>query len=190
MGQMVVSSGVVPAIGNLIRLLTKPGDKIVIHTPAYSPFNRTICNCNRCPVYSPLIDREGRYEMDFHGLEKLLLLGDIKMLIFCNPHNPTGRVWEESELRALVDLCMKYDVPIISDEIHQDLMREGKRHIPLARLYPGENKIYTCTAPSKTFNMAGNHLANIFIPDEAVRNQWNQRFEYLPNAILIWYHKS
>lgn len=185
MSQMVVSSGVVPAIGNLIKLLTKPGEKIVIQTPSYSPFHRTILNCDRRPVYSPLIYKEGRYQMDLEGLEKLLQTEDIKLLIFCNPHNPTGRVWEEGELRELTDRCMDKNVPIISDEIHQDLIRKGHHHIPLARLYPKENRIYTCTAPSKTFNMAGNHLANIFIPDEEVKSQWNQKFEYLPNSISI-----
>lgn len=109
----------------------------------------------------------------------------VKVLIFCSPHNPTGRVWKEEELRTVARICRKYDVPIICDEIHQDLLRKGNVHIPLAKLYPAADWIYTCTAPSKTFNMAGNHLANIFIPNKKVKEIWEDRYYYLPNALSV-----
>lgn len=182
---VVISAGVVPAISNLICLLTEEREGVIIQPPLYPPFYSVVVSNNRTPVYAPLICKQGEYEIDFEILEEKVKDPANKVLIFCSPHNPTGRVWREEEIRRLVDLCMEHDVCIISDEIHQDILRKGEHHIPLAKLYPQETRIFTCTAPSKTFNMAGNHFSHIFIPDEEIREKWEEKYHYLPNPISI-----
>ncbi|MFC6604800.1 aminotransferase class I/II-fold pyridoxal phosphate-dependent enzyme [Ectobacillus funiculus] len=103
----------------------------------------------------------------------------------CNPHNPTGRVWTEEELRRLGDICVKNDMWIISDEIHCDLLRMGKKHIPLAKLFPEYDKLVTCMAPSKTFNTAGLMLSNIIIPNEKLREIWLSRHYNFDNPLSV-----
>ncbi len=182
---LAVSSGVVPAISNLIQILSEKGDRVMIMTPSYGPFYTSIVNNERIPVCLPLIKEGGIYEIDYISLEQKIKEESIKILILCSPHNPTGRVWREEELRNIAEICKRYDVSVICDEIHQDLLRKGRVHIPLAKLYPDADWIYTCTAPSKTFNMAGNHLANIFIPNKKVKEIWEQKYYYFPNALSI-----
>ena len=182
---LFISSGVVPAVSNLIQILSDEGDRILITTPSYNPFHDCILHNGRVPVYSPLVKKGARYEMDFQDLERKIEEQNVKVFIFCNPHNPTGRVWEEEELRKVAEICMRHHISLISDEIHQDIRRKGTRHIPLASLYPEADWIYTCTAPSKTFNMAGNHMANIFIPNEKTRAICDERYYYLPNPLSI-----
>lgn len=183
MDHMVISPGVVPAISNLIQLLTDENDKVLILTPSYKPFYSAIVNNKRIPIYSSLIYEDKKYKLDFENLERQLQ--DANLFVFCSPHNPTGRIWTEEELRKVVALCEKESVPIICDEIHQDIHREGKQYIPLMKLFPEKNFIYTCTAPSKTFNMAGNHLSNIFIPNNDILKKWCDKFYYLPNPLSI-----
>lgn len=183
--ELAVSSGVVPAISNLIQILSEKGDRVLIMTPSYAPFYSSVVNNGRIPVCLPLKEEGGYYEIDYTGMEKKIAEEAVKIFIFCSPHNPTGRVWKEEELRNIAEICRKYGVPIICDEIHQDLLRKGKVHIPLAKLYPDADWIYTCTAPSKTFNMAGNHLANIFIPNKKVKEIWDDKYYYLPNALSV-----
>ena len=103
----------------------------------------------------------------------------------CNPHNPTGRVWNEEELRKIGEICIKHNVWIISDEIHCDLLREGQIHIPLAKLFPECERIITCMAPSKTFNMAGLMISNIIIPEETLRKIWLSRHYNFDNPLSI-----
>lgn len=180
-----ISAGVVPAISNLIQILTNRLDKIMILTPSYAPFNSCIVNNERIPVLLPLKVEEGFYQIDFEKMEQEIKKENVKLLIFCSPHNPTGRIWSEQELRKVYELCEANDVQIICDEIHEDLIRAGETHIPLASLYPNSNRIFTCTAPSKTFNMAGNHMANIFIPDQEAKDQWDAAYYYNPNPLSI-----
>lgn len=137
---VVISAGVVPAISNLICLLTEENDGVIIQPPLYPPFYSVVVSNNRKPVYAPLICKQGEYEIDFEVLEEKVKDPANKVLIFCSPHNPTGRVSKEEELRKLADLCMEHDVCIISDEIHQDILRKGEHHIPLAKLYPQEKE--------------------------------------------------
>lgn len=183
--ELVVSSGVVPAISNLIQILSKKDDRVLFLTPSYGPFYTSVVNNGRIPVFSPLVKENGRYGIDFEDMEKKIIEESVKIFIFCSPHNPTGRVWSEDELKRAAGICKKHHVSVICDEIHQDLLRKGIVHIPLAKLYPDEDWVYTCTAPSKTFNMAGNHLANIFIPNKKVKEVWEERYYYLPNALSI-----
>ena len=182
---MRISAGVVPAISNLIQILTKAGEKILIFTPSYGPFYSCIVNNDRVPILLPLMKKNQYYSIDYVELNRVIKQEDIKLLIFCSPHNPTGRVWHKDELRKVYGICAERNVPIICDEIHEDLIRAGEVHIPLAKMYPESDSVYTCTAPSKTFNMAGNHMANIFIPNEEVRRMWDEKFYYYPNALSI-----
>lgn len=183
--EIIVESGVVPAIRHGLSLLASPGDGAVIQTPAYRPFYSTVCALGMNPVFSPLKRENGRYEMDFEDLERKASDAKNRVLILCSPHNPSGRVWTEEELTRVMDICRRHGTAVICDEIHSDIVREGVRHIPMGRLFPGEHRLIVCTSPSKTFNLAGNHLANIFVADRELRERWEQRFHYMPNPISV-----
>lgn len=183
--EIVVDSGVVPALSHALSLVALPGDGVIIHTPAYKPFFNSIRNTGMVPVYSRLCCSHGRFTIDFDDLEQKAKDENNKVLILCSPHNPTGRVWSQEELSHIMDICRKHDLFIICDEIHNDILRPGICHTPLASLYPDMKRLITCTAPSKTFNLAGNHLANIIIPDQGIRDRWNSLYHYLPNPISV-----
>ncbi|MEG1556792.1 MAG: MalY/PatB family protein [Oscillospiraceae bacterium] len=152
---IVFTQGVVPALGHVVRALTKPGDKIIVQPPVYPPFSSSVSDNCRVLVENPLIADDGYYTMDFVDLEKKAAMPGVKMLILCNPHNPVGRVWTKDELCRLHEICKKNDLIILSDEIHCDLVRSEKKHLPIATLFPSDDNIVTCTAPTKTFNIAG-----------------------------------
>lgn len=174
--QIVSSSGIVTAIQQSVAHLTAPGDGILLFTPTYMPFYSSITERGRIPVFCRLAcDADGRYGIDFEEFARLAAKAENKLLFLCSPHNPTGRVWTEDELRRIGEICFANDVFIVSDEIHADLVRVGKKHIPFASLFPNEKRLITCTAPSKTFNIAGNQLANLFIPNEAIRKEWREK---------------
>lgn len=159
------SPGIVPALNELVRCLTKHGDKILIQSPVYPPFFQAIRNHGREVVNSQLRLENDRYSMDFADLEEKFKSG-VKMMILCNPHNPVGRVWDRDELNRLGQLCLAHDVLVISDEIHSDLIYEGYRHIPFASLSSDlAIQSIVCTAPSKTFNLAGLQTSNLIIPN-------------------------
>ena len=164
------SPGIVPALNELVRSLTEPGDKILVQFPVYPPFFNVVKNHKRELVGSQLILNNGWYTMDFTDLEEKFA-GGVKMMILCNPHNPVGRVWEKDELERLGQLCVAYGVLLISDEIHSDLIFEGYHHIPFLSLSSelAEHSI-VCTAPSKTFNLAGLQTANLLIPNAKYRH--------------------
>lgn len=168
------SPGVVPAIAFLINCLTEKGDGIIIQRPVYYPFTNTIEANNRKVANSPLLRRGNSYEMDFDDLEHKFADKQNKGMILCSPHNPVGRVWTEDELTRVVEIAKKYDKWIISDEIHSDLTRSGVTHMPLLKLAPEySNRIIACTAPSKTFNLAGVQFSNIIIPNKVYQKRWN-----------------
>ncbi|MEG1476175.1 MAG: MalY/PatB family protein [Oscillospiraceae bacterium] len=169
---IVYSSGVIAAMNVSVEKLTSPGDKIILHTPAYHPFNDAILKYGRTPLYSKLINTDGYYTMDYDDMEEKAKDPACTLMFLCSPHNPSGRVWKEDELRRAAEICFANNVTIVSDEIHGDLIRCGQKHIPLATLYPHDKRIITCTAPSKTFNLAGNQLANIIIEDEQMVFNW------------------
>lgn len=163
------SPGIVPALNELIRSLTKPGDKILVQFPVYPPFFQAIQNHDRELVSSQLTLENGRYTMDFMDLEEKFASG-IKMMILCNPHNPVGRVWKRDELEHLGQLCLAHGVLVVSDEIHCDLIYEGYHHIPFGSLSPElALQSIVCTAPSKTFNLAGLQTSNLIIPNAKYR---------------------
>ena len=162
------SPGVIPALNFCVQAFTEPGDKVVIQPPVYHPFRAAISNNGRVVVNNPLKLEGGRYRMDLDGL-KGLLDSRTKMIILASPHNPVGRVWAKDELKALVDICAENNILIVSDEIHADLVMPGYRHIPTASVSEEAARItITCTSPSKTFNVAELHVANIIIPDRAL----------------------
>lgn len=161
------SPGVVPAINILIKALTRPGDKIIIQPPVYYPFFKAIAN-NGCQLLENPLKYENKiYTMDFEDLEEKAKDPRAKLFILCSPHNPVGRVWTKDELVRLGEICLKNDIIVISDEIHSDLIYKGYNHIPFASISEefAQNSI-TCTAPSKTFNMAALKTSCIFIPNE------------------------
>jgi cysteine-S-conjugate beta-lyase len=168
---IVFSPGIVPAISMAVLAYTNPGDKIIIQPPVYPPFFWCITNHKREIVENPLIHDNGYYRMDFDDLERKAARG-AKMLILCSPHNPVGRVWTENELRELVRICKKHDILIISDEIHADLVFRPSNHIPLPMVANDYDRIITCIAPSKTFNLAGLSTAAVIITDEKIRKEF------------------
>ena len=165
-GSFVRINGVVSGLGVALNVFTKPGDSVVIQTPVYHPFYSCVEDNDRVLVTNPLIRTERGYEMDFVDLEEKLSRPEVTAIILCSPHNPVGRVWKEEELRRVGDLCLKYNVFVICDEIHNDLICAGHKHVVYATL--GEEYANNCvigTAPSKTFSLAGLGLANMIIPD-------------------------
>jgi len=163
---IVTTQGVVPALHLLVRALARPGDKILIQQPVYYPFFNAI-EKNGCRIVSnSLVLTEGQYHMDYDDLESKAADPDVKLAILCSPHNPVGRVWTREELQRFGHICRRNHVQVISDEIHGDLVYPGVTFcpFPLADTAFQENSI-VCTAPSKTFNLAGLHTSNIVIPD-------------------------
>jgi len=164
--------GVVPGLNTLVAAFTQPGDEVIIQTPVYHPFYSIIKN-NGCQVLeNPLICNHGRYEMDFENLEKIITKRT-KMIMICSPHNPVGRVWTKEELTRVGEICIKHDVLIVVDEIHADIVFKPNIHTVFANISEefADHSII-CTAPNKTFNIAGFKTANIIIKNEKLRNQY------------------
>lgn len=164
--------GVVAGLSFALMAVTKPGDGVIIQTPAYPPFYRTISEAGRIIKENPLKYENGRFVMDVEGLEKLVT-PTCRTLILCSPHNPTARVWSKEELEALCDLAKRKDMIIISDEIHQDLVYSDAKHICLASISPDiASRTITFVAPSKTFNIAGMKASVAIIPNESLRTRY------------------
>jgi cystathionine beta-lyase len=165
--------GVVPALNVAVRAFTKPGDKVIVQRPVYYPFFRVSKN-NGCEIVSNgLIYEDGVYSIDFDDLERKAADPKAKMLILCSPHNPIGRVWTADELTRIADICARNKVIVIADEIHGDLIMPGETFVPFATLGDGaEQNCVVCTAPSKTFNLAGMHSSNMFIPNAELRERF------------------
>ena len=168
------TTGVIPALSVILKALTEPGDKVILQTPVYNCFFAVLERTGRQPLANPLIDEGGAYRMDFEDLERKAADPQAKLIFLCNPHNPVGRVWTKEELLRLGDICERYGVIVVSDEIHADFVFEGSHQV-LAGLKESYRKfVVTCTAPSKTFNLAGLQVSNIFIPDDALRRKFEQ----------------
>jgi cystathionine beta-lyase len=182
---LVTSPGIIPALYELVEYICKPDEKILILTPSYAFFKHAVDYNHMELVTSDLVEKDGYYTIDFDDFEKKAKDEKASLCIFCNPHNPTGRVWTPEELKRIGDICLKNDLWIISDEIHCDLLRNGQKHTPLAKLYPESDRIITCMAPSKTFNMAGLMFSNVIIPNEELRALWNDRHYSFENPLSI-----
>lgn len=175
---LIKTPGVVTAIHIAIRALTKNGDAVIIQQPVYYPFASAVRLTGRKLTVNELIYENGKYFIDFNDFEKKIKENHVKLFILCNPHNPVGRVWTRDELGRLGDICLRNGVVVVSDEIHQDFVYDGHEHLVLASLDPAYRDIaVTCTSPSKTFNLAGLQLSNIFIANEQLRRQFIREHE-------------
>ena len=167
-----VAPGVVPAIGILVRVLTKEGEGVIVQNPVYYPFFNMIRYNNREIINNPLKLENGEYSIDFDDLEEKARKPENTMFIFCSPHNPVGRVWTKEEIEGVAEICLRNNITIISDEIHCDLLRKNVRHIPFHTINDDE-RIVACTAISKTFNLAGIQISNIIINNQGFKKKWD-----------------
>ena len=170
---MTCTPGIVFALSIAVRAFSQEGDAVLIQPPVYHPFSRAILRNKRTLVENPLVLKDGHYEMDLEDLEQKVLDEHVKLMILCNPHNPVGRVWTREELTALADICLRHHVYVISDEIHGDFVWQGHEQTPYASISE-EACLHSmmCTAPSKTFNLAGMATSNLFIPDPEMRRKF------------------
>lgn len=161
--------GLVNGTGLVVDAFTKPGDGVVLMTPVYHAFARTVRAAGRRVVECPLKQVAGRYEMDVDAWDGQMTGGE-RMLILCSPHNPGGRVWSEAELRGVAEFCKRHDLILVSDEIHHDLVMPGQKHHIMANVAPDiADRLVMMTAATKTFNIAGAHTGNVIIADDALR---------------------
>lgn len=169
--EICFSLGIIPALYTLVDLLLSDHDYAIINTPAYGYFQHPVDERHKHAIHNKMIcDDKGNWSIDFDSLERDAANPLAKLLIWCNPQNPTGRVWTEEELKKVAAIVEKYNLWIISDEIHCDILRQGVRHIPMAKIMPDYQKLITCTSASKCFNMAGMMFAEIIIRDKGLRD--------------------
>ena len=191
---LCVSTGVIPAIANALYAFTEKNDAVCIMSPVYHMFYKVIDRLERKTVINPLILNEDlSYDIDFNLLEKQFISENVKVMLFCSPHNPIGKVWSKEDLITLSNLCEKHDVLVIADEIHFDLIMPGHTHI----VYPSLsdvalNHTILCTAASKTFNLAGLKTSNIIIPNPHLKQKYIQTYEKMalgidsPNTVGLY----
>lgn len=182
---LVTAHGVIPALFALVKYICASDEKVLIMTPSYAFFKLATEGGGRELVTSDLVYNNGDYTIDFEDFRRKAEDEKVTLTIFCNPHNPTGRIWTDDELRQFGDICLENNVTIISDEIHCDLLRTENTFTPLSRLFPENDNIITCMAPSKTFNMAGFMIANIIIPNDELRALWKKTQIPLDNPLSI-----
>lgn len=172
---LIVTPGVVFAVAAAIRAFTNPNDSVLIQPPVYYPFANMIRQNDRTLIDNPLHLRNGHYEIDFEDFEQKIVAHKIKLFILCSPHNPIGRVWTRAELEQIAAICLQHNVIVVADEIHEEFVRPGFRHIPFASLSEDAAAItVTCTSPSKTFNLAGLQISNIFIRSADLRRRFKE----------------
>jgi len=176
---LMITPGVVNALYIAVRSLTQAGDGVVIQQPVYYPFESSVIKSGRHLLVNELVYSGGRYGIDFTDFEEKIK--QAKMFILCNPHNPVGRVWSREELTRMGEICLRYGVTVIADEIHEDFIFKdqgsGHKHLVFASLNPDFDKItVTCTSPSKTFNLAGLICANIFISNKDLRDKFKDEY--------------
>lgn len=170
--QLVFSPGIVPALYELVGNITQPDEKVLFLTPAYGFFKHACRYNNREFVSSDMLNKDGDFFADVDDFAKKAADPKVKLVIWCNPHNPTGRVWSDKEARKIGEIVEKNDLWIISDEIHCDLTRRDIHHIPMGKIMPQYGKLITCMAASKTFNIAGMMFSNIIIRDDRLRRKF------------------
>jgi cystathionine beta-lyase len=169
---IIYTTGVVPAVSAIIRGLTLPGDKVLIQTPVYNCFFSSIRNQGCIVEESHLVYENNTYTVDWEDFERKCSDSRVRIFLLCNPHNPAGRVWTEEELRRMGEICLKYDVFVIADEIHCELVMPGHHYTPFASLSPEFlRNSATCVAPTKAFNIAGLQIANIIVKDSHKRER-------------------
>ncbi len=167
------SPGVVPAINWLIQIFTEPQDRVLVLTPVYYPFLHAVRDNERTLVACQLVHQDGQYSVDLAAFEAAIAENQVRMFIMSSPHNPVSRVWRREELTAMLDICKKHGVLVLSDEIHQDLTFDGHKHIPSATAGDYSHMVITLTAASKTFNLAGCQNAFVVLPDAKLRKEYD-----------------
>lgn len=173
---ILFSPGVVPSLALMMNVFTEIGDAVLVNDPIYTPFMTKVEQNGRALVMSALKEFDGKYQLDLADIEAKIIEHKVKLYLLCNPHNPGGRVWTRQELEALLALCKKHDVAIVSDEIHQDLTLSGYTFTPLLTLAKGyEHKVVSLTSMTKTFNVAGIKGSMIFAKDDALIKKISQQ---------------
>lgn len=174
--EILFSSGVLPSLAIAVQTFTEIGDSVLIHDPVYPPFTSIVESNQRKIVRSSLLEQDGHFVMDFQDMETKIKENNIKMMIFCNPHNPGGRVWTKDEIQTLAQLCKKYDVLLVSDEIHQDLVLFDNQFTSIYTLDPEFSKFTIAfTSATKTFNLAGIKSSMALIKDPDLREAFKQQ---------------
>lgn len=183
---IVPTGGIVPAMCNAIEALLPMNASVVVQPPVYDPFYSVVKASGRKLIKNDLIRDENGYRMDYEGLERACKNG-ARMLLLCSPHNPVCRVWSRGELQRLADICKKYDLYVVSDEIHWDLMLFGNQHTTMGSFPELYEKLIVCTSCSKTFNIAGLETSNLIIPGKVTREAFQQylyaRYLFCPNTL-------
>ena len=175
---LVKTPGVVFALAMAVKAFTNVGDGVLIQKPVYYPFSGVILDNKRKVVDNTLVlGEDGRYHIDFEDFEEKVVNENVKLFFLCNPHNPVGRVWEREELERLGDICYRHHVIVVSDEIHSDFVWKGKHQVFADLKEEYRDISITCTAPSKTFNIAGLQVSNIFIPNTRLRHQLKRQLD-------------
>ncbi len=175
---MIKTPGVVFALAMAVKAYTKENDAVLIQQPVYYPFSEVIRDNGRVVVSSDLyLGEDRRYHIDFSDFEEKIIAHDIKLFLLCNPHNPSGRVFTEEELTRLGDICLKHGVTVVSDEIHNDFVFSGTHHVFASVRKEYEDICVICTSPSKTFNLAGMLVSNIFIPNAKLRARFKHEVD-------------
>lgn len=172
---LIFCTGVVPAISSIVRKVTTVGENVLVQTPVYNIFFNSIRNNGRNILESPLVYEQGEYHIDFKDLEEKLSNPQTSLFILCNPHNPIGKIWDRETLEKIGELCDRYHVIVVSDEIHCDLTDPGYEYVPFASVSDQcrENSI-TCIAPTKTFGIPGIQTAAVVVPNPVLRHRVNR----------------
>lgn len=173
---LVKTPGVVFALAMAVQAFTEPGDAVIIQQPVYYPFSEVIADNGRRIVDNTLeLKEDGKYHINFEDFEQKVKENHVKLFLLCSPHNPVGRVWTKEELKKIAAICRKYDVIVVSDEIHEDFVFNGKHQVFADLSENAENRTITCTAPSKTFNLAGLQVSNIWIANPKLREKFKKQ---------------
>lgn len=175
---LVKTPGIVFALAMAVQAFTNPGDRVLIQLPVYYPFREVIEDNGRIMVSNTLIyGEDNKYHIDFEDFEEKIKSGNITLFFLCNPHNPVGRVWTKEELTRIGDICYKHHVIVVSDEIHADFVFEGSHQVFANIKKQYEEITITCTSPSKTFNMAGLQISNLFIPNPKLKRAFRRQLD-------------
>ena len=175
---LIKTPGIVMALAMAVKAYTKPGEGVLLQLPVYYPFSEVIKDNGRNVVSNTLyLGEDNRYHIDFEDFERKIIEENIKLFFLCNPHNPVGRVWSKQELTQIGDICVKHGVIVVSDEIHQDFVFKGKHTVFASLKKEYEDISITCTSPSKTFNLAGLMMSNIFIANRELRHNFRRELD-------------